>query len=319
MAKIIKGNSFGRCVRYVTSKEGAQLIAANGVLLDNVRSITDSFNDQAKMNPRLGKIVGHISLNFSGQDKNKVDNAFMFKVAKEYMQKMGIADTQFIVVRHNDREHPHCHIVFNRVSNSGKTISDKNDQIRNVKVCKALTEKHGLYLKTTDAKQNVKRERLRGPDKIKYEIYDAIKAALLHCTNWSELQKRLAKNGIVLTFKYKGNTDERQGVIFSKNGQSFNGSKVDRQFSYSKLDAAMNENAYKQSSQVQTSRNIIKPQAPEVRSNVQQHSGQQQNNSGATSLGRLFDIQPGPVYDEQEAEFRRQQRKKKKKTKGRSL
>ena len=36
------------------------------------------------------------------------------------------------------KRHPHCHIVFNRVDNNGKTISYKNDRYRNEKVCKAL-------------------------------------------------------------------------------------------------------------------------------------------------------------------------------------
>ena len=47
------------------------------------------------------------------------------------MREMKITDTQYIIVRHQDREHPHVHIVFNRIDNSGKTISDRNDMYRN--------------------------------------------------------------------------------------------------------------------------------------------------------------------------------------------
>ena len=35
-----------------------------------------------------------------------------------------------------------------------------------------------------------------------------------------------------------------QGVVFTKNGYRFNGSKVDRRFSYSKIDAALQRNRY---------------------------------------------------------------------------
>lgn len=45
-------------------------------------------------------------------------------------------------------------------------------------------------------------------------------------------------------FKYKGWTDGIQGVVFGKNGYSFNGSKIDRQFSYSKIAAALNRNSF---------------------------------------------------------------------------
>ena len=315
MAKITKGSDFGGCVRYVMTKRDARLIAASGVLYADHRTIVESFDAQAQLNPRLGKKVGHISLNFSVQDKDKIDNAFMVKVAREYMQKMGMTDTQYIIVRHNDREHPHCHIIFNRVSNSGKTISDQNDRHRSVKACRALTEQHGLYLKETNAKQNVKRGRLRGPDKVKYEIYDAVKAALPHCKSWGELQKQLAKDGISLTYKLKGSTKQKEGVIFSKNNLSFNGSKVDRQFSFSKLDAALNANAQKHS------RPSIQ-QTPTTQSEKPYHAGHGHSSSDSGdgfNLGGLLDIKPGPTYDENEIEFNRQLKKKKKKGQGRSM
>jgi hypothetical protein len=241
MAKIVKGSSFGGCVRYVTGKMNAKLLDADGVLLDSKQSIIDSFEAQSQLNPRLGRKVGHISLNFSVQDKNRIGDAFMLKVAGEYMQKMGFVDTQFIVVRHNDREHPHCHIVFNRVDNNGQTISDKNDRLRSVKACREITERHGLYI--ANGKENVNRQQLRDPDSVKYAIYDAVKATLPHCRNWADLEKLLAREDIAVTFKYKGGTDTKQGVIFGKDGFSFNGSKIDRAFSFSKLDTALNANA----------------------------------------------------------------------------
>jgi hypothetical protein len=92
----------------------------------------------------------------------------------------------------------------------------------------------------------VNRQQLRDSDSIKYAIYDAVKAALPHCQNWADLEKRLGREGIAVTFKYGGGTDIKQGIIFGKDGQSFNGSKLDRAFSFSKLDATLNANAQRQ-------------------------------------------------------------------------
>jgi len=89
---------------------------------------------QSLMNPNLVKSVRHIPLAYSKDDAGKLTDEFMVKLAKEYMQVMGIENTQCIIVRHTDRQHPHCHIVFNRVDNDGKTISDRNDHFRNEKV-----------------------------------------------------------------------------------------------------------------------------------------------------------------------------------------
>ena len=52
-----------------------------------------------------------------------------------------------------------------------------------------------------------------------------------------------------IRFKYKGKSEE-QGVVFTKNGYSFSGSKIDRQFSFSKIDAALNANRYEERQRV---------------------------------------------------------------------
>ena len=161
-------------------------------------------------------------------------DALMTQIAKEYKQKMGITDTQYLLVRHLDQPHPHCHLVYNRVGNDGQTISDKNIKIRNAKVCRELTEKYGLYL--APGKDDVRRERLREPDKTRYEIHDAIKGCLPKCKSWNELEGKLREQGINVRYKYCGNTDRKQGILFSKNGFEFSGSKIDRAFSFTKLD-----------------------------------------------------------------------------------
>ena len=139
-----------------------------------------------------------------------------------------------LIVRHNDREHPHLHLVLNRIDGNGKRISDKNERVRNAKVCRLLSDKYGLYIAPN--KENVKRHRLREPDKTKYEIYDAIRNVLPRCRNWNDLTTALRKQGINTEFKRKGTTSTIEGVKFSKNGYTFSGSKVDKAFNYSKLN-----------------------------------------------------------------------------------
>ena len=147
---------------------------------------------------------------------------------------MGYGNTQVLIVRHHDREHPHLHLVLNRIDGNGKRISDKNERVRNAKVCRELSNKYGLYIAPN--KDNVKRHRLREPDKTKYEIYDAIRSCLPRCRNWNDLTSALRKQGINTEFKRKGTTSTIEGVKFSKNGYTFSGSKVDKAFSYSKLN-----------------------------------------------------------------------------------
>ena len=237
VGKVISASSFSGTVGYVM-KEESRILEAEGIMPPEVKDMVQDFKDQTLLNPRLKNNVGHISLSFSSKDAPRMTDALMTQIAKEYMQKMGITDTQYLLARHLDQPHPHCHLVYNRVGNNGQTISDKNIKIRNAKVCRELTEKYGLYL--APGKDDVRREQLREPDKTKYEIHDAIKGCLPKCKNWSELEGKLKEQGIGIRYKYCGNTDRKQGVLFSKNGFEFSGSKIDRAFSVTKLDNRFN-------------------------------------------------------------------------------
>ncbi|TCO91642.1 relaxase/mobilization nuclease-like protein [Bacteroides heparinolyticus] len=72
IGKIMKAASFRGCVQYVTGKEGATILASDGVLIGSVDSITESFEFQRQMNTRISKPVGHIALSFKPEDKDKL-------------------------------------------------------------------------------------------------------------------------------------------------------------------------------------------------------------------------------------------------------
>ena len=245
MAKITKGSDFKGVVDYILDKDkNAQVAAYDGLLMESKETITMSFNAQSRMNGKVTKPVGHIALSFSKEDEPRLTNRVMAGIALEYMERMGIRDTQFFIARHFDKEHPHVHIAFNRIDNNGNTISDKHERLRNTRICKELTLKYGLHM--ANGKDNVKRNRLKEPDKTKYELYDIFKTEVGRCGNWNVLVANLKRQGVEVQFKHKGQTNEIQGVVFTKNGYRFNGSKVDRRFSYSKIDAALQRNRHEE-------------------------------------------------------------------------
>ena len=182
MAKITCGGDFRGAVNYILDdRKRAEIIGSDGLRLRDKESIISSFTMQQELRPDISKPVYHISLDFSVQDKDLINNGFIDTVAREYMERMGINNTQYFVARHFDREHPHVHICINRIDNDGKLISTSNDRKRSTQICKELTLKHGLYM--ASGKENVKRHRLKEPDKSKYEIYDALRTILPLCQN----------------------------------------------------------------------------------------------------------------------------------------
>ena len=242
IAKIIKGTNFSGVVSYMLSKrEGkVKVLQAIGVHCSLPNDIAHDFNLQASMRPNVHKPVCHTILSFSAHDSERLTEATMVKIANEYLHEMGYGDTQSLIVRHSDRQHPHLHICINRIGNNGKTISDRNEKYRSTKICRGLTERYGLTI--GEGKQEVNRSRLRGEDKLRYEIFDTIKAVLPQSKTWKDFVAELEQQDITTRFKTKGNTNVVQGIIFEKDGCSFRGSKIDRSCSFSRLSAAIERN-----------------------------------------------------------------------------
>ena len=313
IGKIMKAASFSRCVHYVTGKEDAKILASDGVLLTTTQDIIDSFEFQRQMNPRISKPVGHIALSFLPEDKDKLTDETMTKIAREYMELMGIKDTQFLLVRHFDNGNPHCHLVYNRINNEGKTITDQNDFRRNEQVTKLLKRKYGLTF--SKGKGRTKTERLRGTEKTKYEIYRIVMNTLVQSTSWKEFVGHLKEEGVemelVMRRKDSRSPKDVQGIRFTKDGLTFKASQIRRGLSYAKMDSIIRKNAQKVQQETMTNQ----PQArlheqPKEEPIIKQHEHNEPS-IGIPSLG-LFDSN-NPVYDPAEEEFRRRMQKKKKK------
>lgn len=309
IAKIVKGSSFRGVVNYILDKEkDAKILVCDGLFSEDKDTIVMSFEAQAGMNPRVMKPVGHIALAFSKEDEHLLTDRTMAGIALEYLERMGIKDTQVLVVRHFDKEHPHVHIAFNRIANDGRTISDQNERIRSTRICKELTRKYGLYV--SEGKEKVKLHRLKEPDKTKYELYFLLKSEVSRYGNWRQLAVNLEKQGVEMQFKYKGKSNEVQGVIFSKNGYSFSGSKIDRRFNYSKIDEAMNANRQEEQQRIMTGNQVS--EQPTLQSEVM---GNDDLYSG--SIGLLMPNATNGQADENY--FEKQLKRKKKKQRKISL
>ena len=324
IGKIMKAASFSRCVHYVTGKDEARILASDGVLLSTTQDIIDSFEFQRQMNPRISKPVGHIALSFLPEDKDKLTDETMTKIAREYMELMGIKNTQFLLVRHFDNGNPHCHLVYNRINNEGKTISDQNDFRRNEQVTKLLKHKYGLTF--SKGKGRTKTERLRGQEKTRYEIYRIVMTAIIQSKSWQEFEANIKKHGVEveIVMKRKDSRDIKdiQGLRFTKDGLTFKASQIKRDLTFANIVLYLDENAKKeqeakttyqqQARQNNQPRLELNPRKEERQEESYQHTSS--SSIGIPSLG-LFDTN-NPVYDPEDEDFRRRLRQKKKKKRG---
>ena len=239
IAQIKSGSQFAGLVNYANdiAKKGTVIVASEGVCTSSNESITASFRTQAKMRPGLKKFVGHISLSFAPQDTPRLTDAFMAEIAKEYLRRMGITDTQYVVFRHKDQPHGHVHIVYNRVRNDGSALTGDANFRKSIAVTKALTREYGLTF--GKGKKNVRRERLRGKDAVKYRLYDAILEAIKYNHDWQSLRLALEAKGIRMEVVQRAGGSGRTGIIFTYGNMTFSGGQIDRSLTYNRINQAM--------------------------------------------------------------------------------
>ena len=134
-----------------------------------------------------------------------------------------------------DTDNPHCHIAYNRINNEGKLISDTHDYRRNEQVTKALKSRYGFTYGTDKSKTNTRK--LRNAERAKYEIHNAVKDALKVADSWQKFKNELAKRGVCLELVYKDKERTKvQGIRFCKDGYSFKGTQISRDYSFGKLN-----------------------------------------------------------------------------------
>lgn len=174
---------------------------------------------------------------------------------------------------------------------------------------------HGKYgLTFSRGKGHTKTERLRGTEKIKYELYYAVGTGLLRCKSWSEFTNHLKANGVEveLVMRRDGSKDlkDLQGMRFKKNGYTFKASQIRRGLSFVTILSKLNSNAEKEQQRTINSQ-VRQIQTEQLREETRSERQERNEPSiGIPSL-ELFDT-TNPVYDPAEEEFRRRMQKKKK-------
>lgn len=323
IGSITKGSSFSGCVEYALAlkekNKEARLLHSEGLLTDTPKDIVDGFECQRHLNSRVQHWCGHISLSYSPEDSARLPDEAMVKLALEYMEKMGIRNTQYIIVRHLDKEHPHCHIVYNRVDNDGRCVSDSFEYYRSNAICKELKLKHGLTF--GENKDKVKVDRLKGRAKTRQEIYLAVQAAKRTAKDWTTFQRELAQKGISVKKKFRRNSTEVEGLSYTKDGRKFKASQIDRdgRCSYAIICKALERNKNRQSQPVSAAPKQMQSQpkhepgaigkAIETGADIAENLG--------NAIGGLFQV--GPAYDPEEEAFINEMKRRQKRKRGRSL
>ena len=234
ISKVVIGKTFYGACRYICmDKKRAVVLEAEGVRDYDYKLMAKDFELQQSLRPSLTKAVFHGIISFYPGEK--IEDKMMAEIAREYLAEMKITDTQFAIVKHIDKNHSHLHILANLVNNNGETIKDNWIGLKGKKIAQKLTTKYGLKEAISKNLKIINLEALNEKEANKYFVYQTILEALQHCRNLNDLKEKLAKENIETLYKYKGQTNELQGISFKIGDYKYKGSQIDRKFSINNL------------------------------------------------------------------------------------
>ena len=151
VAKITIGSSLFGAIKYNADKvnEGkGQVLDTNKIFNDgtgrvNIVQALHDFERHMPMQMRTEKPVIHISLNPHPDDK--LTDGELTQMAHEYMQRMGYGDQPYIIVKHEDIDRHHLHIVSVRVDEQGKRINSDFTKRRSLAILRDFEQRYGLH------------------------------------------------------------------------------------------------------------------------------------------------------------------------------
>lgn len=197
------------------------------------------------LRPNLQKYFYHTSLNFP--PKENLSNERMKSIAKDYLSELGFNQHQFIVFRHRDADHPHIHILVNRIGFDGKVVSDSQDYARSEKVIRVLEKKYNLT-PVASSKQAVERamtknemEMMKRTDalSVKLKLQTIIGNAQKQSHSVPDFIQALEARGVNILFN-QAQTGFVSGISYGFEGLTFKGSALGNGFKWTQLKGGLN-------------------------------------------------------------------------------
>lgn len=243
--------------------EGVDVILGlDGRLHGDPDRIAQSFRIQADMNPRVQQCVKHMYISYLphdivamvnntvfekdavysvqdaidkfGQEKvNSIVNEAMVNDWQTVLSRLGYENSQYLIVRHSEKNNPHSHCILNMVDNDGNRLKDHKDIKRGIEICRDLTISKGYCWGNHKSVSTCKSERPRERERQSMcrDIYRITKGG----TDAWTLKYDAAKVGITVRYRTDLNTGQIKGLSFERNGIRFQGGKLDRSLSASKI------------------------------------------------------------------------------------
>jgi hypothetical protein len=243
IAKITKGKNPNHIVRYALKKSHQPEIIGGNLLGQNTLELVKEFQHSVLLRPEIAKPVFHVALSF-GKGFNAT-GALMRDMVDDYLARMGwdLEKSQFVIVRHNDTEHTHCHVIASRIQLDGCLVTEPHLDYRlSQKICRDLEQKYGLELGSNEPRPVITQQKdersmieRTGTDSIKVQLQTQIAEAATLCSTMSEFIQELERRDIGLLPNMSLTTGRVAGVSYRRGDFPMKGSALGKAFSWKGL------------------------------------------------------------------------------------
>lgn len=146
-------------LKYVMGKEGAQVIDSN-MASGGTNDYAKQFLKNRLIKPDLKNPCTHLILSISsnGENHEHLNNLQWGNVTKRCLQELGYlpnsndnsrAPSQYVAVRHHDREHEHLHIITSQIRLDGSRVSDSFERFKAQTATRLIAHEMGLQVTPT--------------------------------------------------------------------------------------------------------------------------------------------------------------------------
>lgn len=246
----VKGKGFRGALNYNLEKvnKGVAKWLDTSFAQHDERTIMDEIKMIRVLRPNLSKYFYHTSVNFPPHENLKDEQ--MVTIAKDYLEAMGFDQHQYAIFRHFDADHPHMHILVNRIGYDGTVLSDSKDYQRSEQILRSLEKQYGLteVISSRQAKERAmtknELEMMKRTDEpsVKMKLQVTIKNLLTQKPTAEQFISQLETQGINVLFN-QASTGFVSGISYGYKGMQFKGAHLGNAY---KWQAVKNAISYEQ-------------------------------------------------------------------------
>jgi hypothetical protein len=251
IAKITRGCSFRGAARYVLDERRGldrdhqpEMIGGNMAGRTSAE-LTREFEAVRQRRPDIRKPVEHVALSLA-RHEGPVSNDEMATLADEYIKRRGHDPerVQYVVVRHRDKDHQHCHILLNRIRTDRTVVPQQyREYLRSKETCRALERDFGLRRVRNERPRFDERAPTRAEDRMardrglvseKEQLKALIRGAAKDRPTMSEFLRRLRAKGVQVRANI-ARTGHVSGISYRLDRVAVKGSGLGRAYSFEGL------------------------------------------------------------------------------------